>query len=77
MFLKVMRDFSRPHWVDIVQAIKGSAGLSVAELSKILKMSYMGVKQHCVDLEKKGYLTTWRRPKKMGRPKGVPSKAEV
>jgi predicted ArsR family transcriptional regulator len=40
----------------------------VAELARRLKMSYMGVKQHCVDLEKKGYLDTWRRPKAMGRP---------
>ena len=68
VFLKVLRDFSRPHWVDIVQQIKGSPGLSVAELARRLKMSYMGVKQHCVDLEKKGYLDTWRRPKPMGRP---------
>lgn len=68
MFIKVLRDFSRPHWIDIIQAIKGSSGMSVAELAKILKMSYMGVKQHCVDMEKKGYLTTWRRPKAMGRP---------
>jgi predicted ArsR family transcriptional regulator len=28
----------------------------------------MGVKQHCVALEKDGYLDTWRRPKGMGRP---------
>ena len=28
----------------------------------------MGVKQHCISLEKDGYLDTWRRPKGMGRP---------
>jgi len=68
MFLKVIRDFSRPHWFDILSLIKGSTGLSVAELSKSLKMSYMGVKQHCLELEKRGYLDTWRRPKPVGRP---------
>ncbi len=31
-------------------------------------MSYMGVKQHCIDLHKDGYLDTWRRPKPVGRP---------
>ena len=68
MFLNVLRDFSRPHWVDIVYEIKGSEGLSVGELGEKLGMSYMGVKQHCVELEKKGYLDTWRRPRKVGRP---------
>lgn len=28
----------------------------------------MGVKQHCIGLERDGYLDTWRRPKGMGRP---------
>ena len=31
-------------------------------------MSYMGVKQHCVELEKKRLVDTWRRPKPTGRP---------
>lgn len=68
MFLKILRDFSKPHWIDIVQTLKRSTGMSVSELAKILNMSYMGVKQHCIDLEKKGYLDTWRRPKPVGRP---------
>lgn len=28
----------------------------------------MGVKQHCIGLERDGYLDTWRRAKGMGRP---------
>ena len=28
----------------------------------------MGIKQHCIGLEREGYLDTWRRPKGMGRP---------
>ncbi|MFZ5805738.1 MAG: helix-turn-helix transcriptional regulator [Verrucomicrobiota bacterium] len=52
----------------ILREIKRSQGLSVAELCKRVGLSYMGVKQHCVSMEKEGYLDTWRRPKGMGRP---------
>ena len=31
-------------------------------------MSYMGVKKHCLAMEKLGYLDTWRKPKEVGRP---------
>jgi predicted ArsR family transcriptional regulator len=48
--------------------IKRSQGLSVSQLCERINLSYMGVKQHCVALEKDGYLDTWRRPKGMGRP---------
>lgn len=68
MFLKTFRDLSRPQWHAIIYAVKRSTGLSVPELAKELKMSYMGVKKHCVALEKLGYLDTWRRPKVVGRP---------
>src|SRR5438045_5221474 len=36
-----------------------------------MKMSYMGIKQHCLTLHRDGYLDTWRRPQKMGRPEMV------
>ncbi|MEM9446570.1 MAG: winged helix-turn-helix transcriptional regulator [Verrucomicrobiota bacterium] len=52
----------------ILTEIKKSQGLSVSELCERIGLSYMGVKQHCVALEKEGYLDTWRRPKGMGRP---------
>ncbi len=68
MFLKILRDIAKPQWFEIIVHLKKSTGMSVAELSKVLGMSYMGVKQHCVELEKRGYLDTWRRPKKVGRP---------
>ena len=74
MFLRELRKIARPHWFDILISIKRSAGLSVSELAKIMKMSYMGVKQHCDDLKKMGYLDTWRRPKEgggSGRPEKV------
>ena len=68
MFLKILRDIAKPQWFEIIVHLKQSTGMSVAELSKVLGMSYMGIKQHCVELEKRGYLDTWRRPKKVGRP---------
>jgi predicted ArsR family transcriptional regulator len=68
MFLKVIRDIAKPQWFDIVMLLKRSVGLSVAELAKALGMSYMGVKQHCIELEKRGYVDTWRRAKEIGRP---------
>jgi predicted ArsR family transcriptional regulator len=68
MFLKVLRDIAKPQWFEIISNLKRSTGMSVAELAKALNMSYMGVKQHCVELEKRGYLDTWRRPKAVGRP---------
>ena len=68
MFLKVIRDIAKPQWFEIVLLLKRSVGLSVSELSKHLGMSYMGVKQHCIELEKRGYVDTWRRPKEIGRP---------
>ena len=52
----------------ILKEIKRSQGLSVSELCQRIGLSYMGVKQHCVAMEKEGYLDTWRRPKGMGRP---------
>ncbi|MEZ5303080.1 MAG: winged helix-turn-helix transcriptional regulator [Verrucomicrobiales bacterium] len=68
MFFKILREIGRPQWLDIIRVLKRSTGMSVAEIAQQLKMSYMGVKQHCVELEKKGYLDTWRRPKAVGRP---------
>ncbi len=52
----------------ILTEIKRSQGLSVSELCDRIGLSYMGVKQHCIALEREGYLDTWRRPKGMGRP---------
>lgn len=68
MFFKAFRDVARPHWYEIITTLKCSTGMSVGELSKELKMSYMGIKQHCIELHKRGYLDTWRRPGSKGRP---------
>jgi predicted ArsR family transcriptional regulator len=61
---------------DILGLVKRSGGMCVKELSAKLKMSYMGVKQHCDDLKRRGYLDTWRRPKKTGRPEKIYRPAE-
>ncbi len=55
--LKVLNELKRtPH------------GLPVAEIAGRLGMSYMGVKDLCTDLEKRGLLDSWRQPTKLGRP---------
>ena len=54
--------------LSILREIKRSQGLSVTELCQRVGLSYMGIKQHCIGLEREGYVDTWRRPKGMGRP---------
>jgi len=65
---KILAKLSRPHWFEIIELIKRSSGMTVGELSEKLGMSYMGVKKHCLAMQKLGYLDTWRRPKDVGRP---------
>lgn len=65
---KLLRKLARSQKYLILAEIKRSQGLSVSQLCERINLSYMGVKQHCVSLEKDGYLDTWRRPKGMGRP---------
>lgn len=64
----MLRKFAKSQKYQILSEIKRSQGLSVSELCDRINLSYMGVKQHCVSLERDGYLDTWRRPKGMGRP---------
>lgn len=66
MVFTLLKDICRPHVIDIIMLLKRGCGMSVNELSAALCMSYMGVKQHCIYLDKKGYLDTWRRPKPAG-----------
>lgn len=74
MFFRELRKIARPHWFDILFRLKQSKGLSVTALAKAMKMSYMGVKQHCEDLEKLGYLETRRQPREKGGRGGRPEK---
>lgn len=66
--LHLLREMLHSPVLEILQHLKRSTGMPVRELSTLMKMSYMGVKQHCVELEKAGFLDTWRRPKGAGRP---------
>jgi len=52
----------------IINELKRTQGLPVRDLADRLGMSYMGVKDMCVDLERRGFLDTWRQPQKIGRP---------
>ena len=72
MFQRYIAEIGKSQRLEVINRLKRSQGLSVGELAKALGMSYMGIKQHCVDLEKRGYLYTWRDPRigpQAGRPK--------
>lgn len=65
---KLIAEIGRSQRLQIINKLKRTQGLSVMELAEKIGMSYMGIKQHCIDLHKEGYLDTWRRPKPVGRP---------
>lgn len=68
---KLIREIGRSQRLEILTALKRHGGMSVKELAAHFQMSYMGIKQHCLDLEAEGYLETSRRPKPVGRPEIV------
>ncbi|BCX49540.1 transcriptional regulator [Haloferula helveola] len=69
MFARGVRDLVKKQWVRIVDELKLSGGLPVPELQRRLGGSYMGIKDQCEALRKRGYLETWRIPRKgIGRP---------
>jgi len=68
---KLLSEIGRTQRLEILNTLKRTKGLSVNQLVLKMKMSYMGIKQHCLTLERDGYLDTWRRPQKMGRPEMV------
>jgi predicted ArsR family transcriptional regulator len=68
---QLLAEIGRTQRLEILNSLKRSKGMSVNELVRKMKMSYMGIKQHCLTLHRDGYLDTWRRPQKMGRPEMV------
>src|SRR5436190_6767455 len=68
---RLIAEIGRTQRLEIVNSLKRSRGMSVNQLVEKMRMSYMGIKQHCITLERDGYLDTWRRPQKMGRPEMV------
>ena len=68
---RLIAEIGRTQRLEILNSLKRTRGMSVNELVGKMKMSYMGIKQHCLTLHRDGYLDTWRRPQKMGRPEMV------
>ena len=68
---RLISEIGRTQRLEIINSLKRTRGLSVNELVGKMNMSYMGIKQHCITLHRDGYLDTWRRPQKMGRPEMV------
>ena len=68
---RLLVEIGRTQRLEILNSLKRTRGMSVNELVGKMKMSYMGIKQHCLTLQRDGYLDTWRRPQKMGRPEMV------
>jgi predicted ArsR family transcriptional regulator len=52
----------------IIQLLKKSSGLSIEELSKIINITPMGIRQHLLSLEKKGIVTYVSKKHGIGRP---------
>ena len=65
---RLIAEIGRTQRLEILNSLKRTRGMSVNELVGKMKMSYMGIKQHCLTLHRDGYLDTWRRPQRMGRP---------
>ena len=68
---RLLSEIGRTQRLEIINSLKRTRGMSVNELVEKMGMSYMGIKQHCLTLQRDGYLDTWRRPQKMGRPEMV------
>ncbi|MEO8206951.1 MAG: hypothetical protein ABI615_12285 [Chthoniobacterales bacterium] len=68
MSRRLLTEIGKSQRITILETLKRRGPLSVRELSVLLRMSYMGIKQHCINLQKNGYLDTWRKPGAIGRP---------
>ena len=67
---RIVQEIGRTQRLSILELLKKSAnGIDVTALAKALSMSYMGVKAHCLDMHRQGYLETWRQPGNRGRPR--------
>ena len=49
---RLLAEIGRTQRLEIVNALKRSRGLSVNELVDRMRMSYMGIKQHCLTLQR-------------------------
>lgn len=59
---RLLQSVARNTRLKVLNELKRTTdGLGVGELASRLGMSYMGVKDLCLDLEKRGLLDTWRQ----------------
>jgi len=65
---RLIQQVGRSARLRVLNELKRTQGLCVADLAGRVGMSYMGVKGICLDLHKRGLLDTWRQPQKLGRP---------
>jgi len=65
---RLLQQVGRSARLRVLNELKRTQGLCVADLAARIGMSYMGAKGVCLDLEKRGLLDTWRQPRKIGRP---------
>ena len=65
---RLIQQVGRSARLRVLNELKRTQGLCVADIAERVGMSYMGVKGICLDLEKRGLLDTWRQPQKVGRP---------
>src|SRR6202790_4426609 len=68
---RLLAEIGRTQRLEILNSLERTQGMSVNQLVTKMKMSYMGIKQHWRTPQRDGYLDTWRRPQKMGRPEMV------
>ncbi len=66
MSQKLIAAVARSARLRVLNLLKRTQGLSVQELADELGMSYMGIKDLCLDLHKRGLLDTRREPRPEG-----------
>src|SRR3954466_16364583 len=68
---RLLAEIGRTQRLEIINSLKRTKGMSVNKLVEKMGMDYMGIKQHCLTLQRDGSRDTWRRPQRMGRPEMV------
>src|SRR5437773_1310240 len=53
---RLIAEIGRTQRLEILNSLKRTRGMSVNELVERMKMSYMGIKQHCLTLQREGYM---------------------
>ena len=73
MSQKLIAAVARSARLRVLNLLKRTQGLSVQEIADHLGMSYMGIKDLCTDLEKRGLLDARREPRdgNTGRPRMI------